>query len=210
MTGVIVGVDSEGLDQVRGFSLRTDDGVTLAFTIGALENGAAFPPGHLVEHQATAQPVRVWYRRRAMSGRRSGSRTRPDRSGAAAPASAAGGDLGEDGVELGIRDDQLVGAADDPVPIDGEDPRLGQQAPLVGDVGRLEVVGASRTGWSWPSTSWSWYGSTLMNVTSGCAAATGLSRSRVGPHCALVQNFGVAKTSTNGLWAASASATEVV
>jgi hypothetical protein len=62
LTGVIVRVDSEGLDRVRGFSLRTEAGATVAFSIGALENGAAFPPGHLVEHQATAQPIRVWYR----------------------------------------------------------------------------------------------------------------------------------------------------
>lgn len=60
--GVVVGVESEGLDRVRGFSLRTADGSTLPFTLGALENGAAFPPGHLAEHQATAQRVRVWYR----------------------------------------------------------------------------------------------------------------------------------------------------
>jgi hypothetical protein len=60
--GVIVGVKSEGLDKVREFSLRTQDGATVAFTIGSLENGAVFPPGHLVEHQATAQPVKVWYR----------------------------------------------------------------------------------------------------------------------------------------------------
>lgn len=61
MVGVVVGVESEGLDRVRGFSLRAGDGATLAFTLGNLENGAAFPPGHLVEHQATGQPVRVWY-----------------------------------------------------------------------------------------------------------------------------------------------------
>jgi hypothetical protein len=59
--GVIVGVQSEGLDRVRGFTLRTAAGETDAFTIGTLENPTAFPPGHLVEHQATAQPVRVWY-----------------------------------------------------------------------------------------------------------------------------------------------------
>jgi len=62
VVGVIVGVDSEGLDRVRGFALRTTDGLTESFSIGPLENGTAFPPGHLVEHQATAQPVRVWYR----------------------------------------------------------------------------------------------------------------------------------------------------
>ena len=62
LIGVIVGVNSEGLDKVRGFTLRTSDGATVEFSLGSLENGAAFPPGHLVEHQATAQPVKVWYR----------------------------------------------------------------------------------------------------------------------------------------------------
>ena len=62
MVGVIVGVEAGGLTDVRGFTLRTADGTTVAFTIGDLENGAEFPPGHLVEHQATAQRVRVWYR----------------------------------------------------------------------------------------------------------------------------------------------------
>ena len=53
------------------------------------------------------------------------------------------------------------------------------------------------------------YGSTLMNVTAGFAAAIGLKWSSVGPHCWLVQNFGVAKISMNGLCAARASATDV-
>jgi len=60
-TGVIVGVDSAGLDKVNGFTLRTIDQGSLVFRLGVLENGAQFPPGHLVEHQASAQPVRVWY-----------------------------------------------------------------------------------------------------------------------------------------------------
>ena len=59
--GVIVGVESQGLDQVSGFDLRTQDGTTLTFVLGDLENGATFPPGHLVEHQATGQPVKVSY-----------------------------------------------------------------------------------------------------------------------------------------------------
>jgi hypothetical protein len=62
MVGVVVGVDAAGLTDVRGFTLRTNDGTTVVFKIGNLENGAEFPPGHLVEHQATAQPVRVWFR----------------------------------------------------------------------------------------------------------------------------------------------------
>lgn len=61
VTGVVVGVQSEGLDRVRSFTLRTQDGASVVFSLGDLENGVAFPPGHLVEHQATGQPVRVWY-----------------------------------------------------------------------------------------------------------------------------------------------------
>ena len=34
----------------------------MTFSLERLENGATFPPGHLVEHQASASPVRVWYR----------------------------------------------------------------------------------------------------------------------------------------------------
>ena len=60
--GVIVGVESTGLDAVTAFALRTTDGTILDFTIGQLENRAEFPPGHLAEHQATGAPVRVWYR----------------------------------------------------------------------------------------------------------------------------------------------------
>ena len=60
--GVIVGVQSDGLTQVRSFDLRATGGEQLQFGLGALENGVEFPPGHLAEHQLTAVPVRVWYR----------------------------------------------------------------------------------------------------------------------------------------------------
>lgn len=60
--GAIVSVDSAGLGDVRGFTLRQPGGETLEFRLGELENPTEFPPGHLAEHQATAQPVRVWYR----------------------------------------------------------------------------------------------------------------------------------------------------
>ena len=62
VVGVIVGVEAQGLTDVRGFTLRTSDGSSVEFTLGDLENGTEFPPGHLVEHQATAEQVRVWYR----------------------------------------------------------------------------------------------------------------------------------------------------
>lgn len=60
--GVVIAVDARGLADVRGFTLRTDDARTVSFRIDALDNAAEFPPGHLVEHQATSQRVRVWYR----------------------------------------------------------------------------------------------------------------------------------------------------
>ncbi|MGZ6269465.1 MAG: hypothetical protein ACXWMU_02695 [Candidatus Limnocylindrales bacterium] len=55
-------IDSKGLADVRGFTLRAADGHVYAFTLGQLENGAQFPPGHLAEHQATGSPVRVSFR----------------------------------------------------------------------------------------------------------------------------------------------------
>lgn len=62
MTGVIVGVDSLGLADVRGFTLRLAGGELVEFKLRALTNATEFAPGHLVEHQATAEPVRVWWR----------------------------------------------------------------------------------------------------------------------------------------------------
>jgi hypothetical protein len=62
VVGIVSSIDSEGLTNVRGFTLLTPDGTELEFAIGTLENGAEFPPGHLAEHQALASPIRVWYR----------------------------------------------------------------------------------------------------------------------------------------------------
>jgi hypothetical protein len=61
-TGVVIGVDSVSLTDVRGFTLRTTDGRTVVFRIGELQNAGQFPPGHLGEHQATATPIVVTYR----------------------------------------------------------------------------------------------------------------------------------------------------
>jgi hypothetical protein len=61
MDGVVVGVDAQGLGDVRSFQLRRVDRVVVVFQLDRLANGDQFPPGHLAEHQATAQPVRVWY-----------------------------------------------------------------------------------------------------------------------------------------------------
>jgi hypothetical protein len=60
-SGVVVAVRATGLASVQGFSIRTADGRTVDFTIGALENGTTFPPGHLSEHKVSLAPIRVTY-----------------------------------------------------------------------------------------------------------------------------------------------------
>ncbi len=62
MTGVVVAVDSQGLSDVRGFTLRRTGGELVDFSLRALQDATEFPPGHLAEHQATAEAVRVWWR----------------------------------------------------------------------------------------------------------------------------------------------------
>ena len=62
VTGVLTHLDTAGLAAVAGFTLRLDDGRSVAFKIGVLENGDQFPPGHLGEHLASADPVRVFFR----------------------------------------------------------------------------------------------------------------------------------------------------
>ena len=59
--GVVVSVDSSGLADVHRFVLRTSGGLAFDFMLGLLENATQFPPGHLSEHLATSQPVRVYF-----------------------------------------------------------------------------------------------------------------------------------------------------
>jgi hypothetical protein len=60
-TGVVIDVRATSLTEVQAFTIRTADGRTVTFRVGELENATAFPPGHLNEHRATAQPVVVTY-----------------------------------------------------------------------------------------------------------------------------------------------------
>jgi hypothetical protein len=60
--GRLTDIDAEGLTEVSGFRLRTDDGADVQFRLGVLENGVEFPPGHLAEHMATTTKVRVYFR----------------------------------------------------------------------------------------------------------------------------------------------------
>lgn len=60
--GVITKIDSQGLTKVTAFRVRSPGGTETSFTIGVLENGAEFPPGHLAEHMSTSSPIRVYFR----------------------------------------------------------------------------------------------------------------------------------------------------
>ena len=59
IAGVVIHVDSTGLDSVTAFTLRAVDGQTYRIVLGRLQNAAEFPPGHLVEHAANSEPILV-------------------------------------------------------------------------------------------------------------------------------------------------------
>ena len=62
IVGLVTKIDSEGLDKVKGFTLRASNGQDLTFVLGNLDNAADFAPGHLAEHMAAADPVLVYFR----------------------------------------------------------------------------------------------------------------------------------------------------
>lgn len=59
--GVIVDVQTESLTKARSIQIRTPAGEVVAFDLTRLESGAQVPPGHLTEHQVTAESVKVSY-----------------------------------------------------------------------------------------------------------------------------------------------------
>ncbi len=61
--GLVVEVVSDSPVAIEAFTLRTEGGEQLHFSLGGVDFGhGAFPATHLREHQALAQPVRVTYR----------------------------------------------------------------------------------------------------------------------------------------------------
>ena len=60
-TGVVTAVEATGLTSVQAFTIRTADGRTVEFRVGAIENASTFAPGHLAEHKVSLVPVRVTY-----------------------------------------------------------------------------------------------------------------------------------------------------
>jgi hypothetical protein len=62
-TGLVTSVDGSSLVAIDGFQLRTADGRTLEFSTRDLPyRDDGFPPQHLREHQALAEPITVTYR----------------------------------------------------------------------------------------------------------------------------------------------------
>ena len=61
LDGVVIHVDSTGLGNVTGFTLRLAGGATVVLSLGTLENATQFAPGHLAEHETTGLPVRAWF-----------------------------------------------------------------------------------------------------------------------------------------------------
>lgn len=59
--GIVVKIDTSGLNDFRGFQLRLDSGHVVPFTLGRLENAVDFPPSHLPEHMAASDRLRVTF-----------------------------------------------------------------------------------------------------------------------------------------------------
>jgi hypothetical protein len=62
---VLLEVKSAGIQQVDGFTLRTDDGQELSFVAAPNFNAGAthvMTPGHMRQHMALADAVEVTYR----------------------------------------------------------------------------------------------------------------------------------------------------
>jgi hypothetical protein len=61
-TGIVVDIQARGLGSIDGFTLRTSDWRDVRFdTTQTRFDTAGFPPQHLQEHRALAEPVRVTY-----------------------------------------------------------------------------------------------------------------------------------------------------
>jgi hypothetical protein len=61
--GVVVGIEQASITDVRGFSLRTADGITSSYLIEPSRlTQDSFVPGHLREHRALATPICVTFR----------------------------------------------------------------------------------------------------------------------------------------------------
>lgn len=62
VVGIVTSIQGSSPAQVSSFTLRTDSGQVLTFEVGRVPLSAgSFPPAHLHDHLASAQPVVVSY-----------------------------------------------------------------------------------------------------------------------------------------------------
>lgn len=83
--GVPIDIEAEGFTKIEAFTIRTDDGRTLRFLMGPLENATQFPPAHLAEHLAGSTRVRVFFRPDGPDERTYRLEDAPSPSGSASP-----------------------------------------------------------------------------------------------------------------------------
>lgn len=63
--GVLLDVQASSISDIDSFTLRTNDGETLVFSVApdaAQASGEGFAPGHLRSHAAFGEQVEVFYR----------------------------------------------------------------------------------------------------------------------------------------------------
>jgi hypothetical protein len=61
--GLVTDIVTSGPVEVASFTMRTEDGQTLEFSVGTLDiTGGGFPAEHLSEHRLASEPVLVLYR----------------------------------------------------------------------------------------------------------------------------------------------------
>ena len=145
--GVVVAVDCAGLTDVRGFTLRDGRRDASSSASASSRTATEFPPGHLAEHQATAQPVRCVLPdgrralRRPPRGRRAELIRPPGYSTAATAASSSSS------LKISMNDAGHDAVSGRPTKTHGSASRPHSSVAGAGRAaGRLAV----RTGWSWP------------------------------------------------------------
>jgi hypothetical protein len=61
VAGVVTAVDTDAAGNVKGFTLKTNDGDTITFVLGQLDNTSDFPASSLQDHETSATPIFVFF-----------------------------------------------------------------------------------------------------------------------------------------------------
>ena len=61
VAGVVTAVQMSGAATITGFTLHTNDGETVVFKIGVLQNADDFPASQLKDYETTGAPILVFF-----------------------------------------------------------------------------------------------------------------------------------------------------